>query len=537
MSRAPRVTIVGGGIAGLSAALRLAERGYPVKVYERSNRLGGNLGSRTAGEAQLDVYPHMYLNWYHNFWTLLADATGEEERAGFTPCSTIWQLRRGEFPRVRGLTDAYSPWNLRHVLGNIVSGVGPPADMLVFGYASVDLLAERLQPTVAIDELSVSAFLRSRPYMTDRAAAAYDGFITMVWSLPSYLTSAPDYQAFLGHCLAEPTPAFWLARGSAQETVIGPLRDALVRAGAELVTGVQAEGVSCLPGRAQRLTLRRVRFDKRTGEFVGEGSAWSKPVEELVLAVTAPELSRLVRSGKPGQRIVDLMPQASELSRLESLPIPILYVHFKRRLAAVPAEPVGLLESPLALAFTDVSQTWEGMGDSTVLALSCSDPHGLPRTGREDDAMAMLRELASYLGFDAGEGWGDAEAIDWEHTRYDANADAQLFVNTIGTDPWRPAVRSAELANVCFAGDFCRNRVGLTTIESAATAGVAAAAEIVAAHRIGEPVEVREPRALPAALYLWLRMGWAPYAAGAKTWSTGVDAVRDLRGRARALLG
>jgi len=83
---------------------------------------------------------------------------------------------------------------------------------IVFGYASVDLLAERLQPTVAIDELSVSAFLRSRPYMTDRAAAAYDGFITMVWSLPSYLTSAPDYQAFLGHCLAEPTPAFWLAR-------------------------------------------------------------------------------------------------------------------------------------------------------------------------------------------------------------------------------------------------------------------------------------------------------------------------------------
>src|SRR5436190_11431896 len=316
MTRAPRVTIVGGGIAGLSAALRLAERGYPVKLYERSDRLGGNVGSRPAGDTQLDIYPHMYLNWYHNFWTLLADATGEPERAGFTPCSTIWQLRRGDFPRVRGLKDAYSPWNLRHVLGNIVSGVGPPADMLVFGYASVDLLAERLQPTVAVDELSVSAFLRSRPYMTDRAAAAYDSFITMVWSLPSYLTSAPDYQEFLGHCLAEPTPAFWLARGSAQDTVIGPLWEALVRAGAEIVTGVRAEGVSCLPGRAQRLSLRRVRFDERTGEFSGEGEEWSEDVEELVLAVTAPELSRLVRSGEPGHRIVELMPQASELSRL-----------------------------------------------------------------------------------------------------------------------------------------------------------------------------------------------------------------------------
>ena len=199
------------------------------------------------------------------------------------------------------------------------------------------------------------------------------------------------------------------------------------------------------------------------------------------------------------------MPQASELSRLQSLPIPILYVHFKQRLAGVPWEPVGLFESPLALAFTDVSQTWKGMGDSTVLALSASDPHGLPGTGWEDDAMAMLGELASYLRFDAGDGWGDADAIDWERTRYDANADAQLFVNTVGTDPWRPAVRSAELANVCFAGDFCRNTVGLTTIESAVSAGVAAAAEIVAGHGIGEPVKVREPRTLPLGLYVWLR--------------------------------
>ena len=531
MSAAPRVTIVGAGIAGLSAALRLAERGYPVKLYERSARLGGNLGSRPAAGAQLDVYPHMYLNWYRNFWGLLADATGDPERAGFTPCSTIWQLRRGDYPRFRGLQDAYSPWNIWHVFRNIYSGVGPPADMLVFGYASVDLLAERLQSTVALDELSVSAFLRSRPYMTDRAAAAYDGFITMVWSLPSYLTSAVDYRAFLGHCLADPTPAFWLAQGPAQETVIRPLRDAAARAGAEIVTGVEAIGVSCLPGRAQRLTLRRTRFDERAGAFVGEGEEWTEELDELVLAVTAPELSRLVRSGEPGGRIVELMPQASELSRLQSLPIPILYVYLKERLEKLPSEPVGLFGSPLALAFTDVSQNWKGMGDATVLALSCSDPHGLPRTGWEDDAMTMLRELAAYLGFDPGERWGASAAIDWEHTRYDPNTDAQLFVNEIGTDTWRPAVRSDELANVCFAGDFCRNKVGLTTIESAASAGVQAAAEIVERHRIGAPVAVMQPPSLPSSMYVWLRLGWAPYAASAAGWSRGRDAARSLAAR------
>jgi hypothetical protein len=531
MSRPPRVTVVGGGIAGLSAALRLAERGYPVKVYERNRRLGGNLGSRAAAGAQLDVYPHMYLNWYHNLWALLADATGDPPRTGFTPCSTVWQLRAGEYPCFRALSDAYSIWNPRDVLANIVSGVAPAADMLVYGYANIDLLAERLHRTTAVEELSVSAFLRSRPYMTERAAIAYDSFITMVWSLPSYLTSAADYQTYLGHCLADPTPAFWLPRGSAQERVIGPVRKALKRAGGEIVTGVQATAVACRAGRAERLMLQHARFDDGAGGFVGEGDEWSEKVDELVLAVTAPELSRLVRAGKPGERIVEFMPQASELSRLEALPIPILHVYFKRRVAGVPAEPVGLSGSQLALAFTDISQTWTGMGEKTVLALSCSDPHGLPGTGWEDDAMTMLRELADYLGFDLGTRWGAPGPIDWERTRYDANADAQLFVNEIGTDSWRPEVHAEELANVCFAGDFCRNRIGMTTIESAVTAGVQAAREIVARRRIGAAVEVREPRTLPPALYAWLRLLWAPNVTVAKTWSSGSDSARSLANR------
>ncbi|MGR8918861.1 MAG: FAD-dependent oxidoreductase [Gammaproteobacteria bacterium] len=40
-----RVAIVGGGIAGLTAALRLSERGYKVTLFERSQELGGMLGA------------------------------------------------------------------------------------------------------------------------------------------------------------------------------------------------------------------------------------------------------------------------------------------------------------------------------------------------------------------------------------------------------------------------------------------------------------------------------------------------------------
>ncbi|MGQ4420818.1 FAD-dependent oxidoreductase, partial [Streptomyces sp. SAS_269] len=42
-STAPRVAVVGGGIAGLTAATALAERGVRVTVYERDAQLGGRL--------------------------------------------------------------------------------------------------------------------------------------------------------------------------------------------------------------------------------------------------------------------------------------------------------------------------------------------------------------------------------------------------------------------------------------------------------------------------------------------------------------
>ena len=530
MSAAPRVTVAGGGIAGLSAAFRLAERGYAVKVVEANDRLGGNLGSRTgAGGTPVDVYPHMYLNWYRNFWRLLADASGGPRGDSFSPFSTVWQLRRGEFPNFVGVADAYAPWHPTHVLRNLHSGVAPPTDMFVFGYASIDLLAERMHTTVELEQMSVSAFLEARPYMTDEAAEAYNNFITAVWAIPSYLTSAADYREYLDYCLADPTPAFWLPRGSASEKVIGPLVAALEAAGAEVVTGTRVVSVSCNGRRVRRIAVEHGTIDADSGEWRATGEPESEDVDELVLAVPVAELSRLVRTGDEGGRIVELAPQTSELSRLSAQPIPIVHLCFARKLRHIPPEPVGLPGSGLALAFTDVSQTWDDdFGDRTVLAVSASDPHGLPRTGPRDDAMAIVRELAEYLDFDPGSAWGDSADIDWDRSRYDSNADAKLFVNEIGTDAWRPAVSGEGIANLYFAGDFCRNRVGMTTIESAVTTGLEAAAAIVDRRGLGEPVEIATPRALPGPLYVWLRYVYGPYAMYAKAWSEGAGVARGI---------
>ena len=68
----------------------------------------------------------------------------------------------------------------------------------------------------------------------------------------------------------------------------------------------------------------------------------------------------------------------------------------------------------------------------------------------------------------------------------------------------------------------------MATIESAVTGGLEAAQAIVA-RRGGPAVEISEPRALPSALWLWLRLACMPYAAGASVWSRVATLLRRQR--------
>lgn len=531
MTERPHVTIAGAGIAGLSAALRLAERDYRVTIYEQKTRLGGNLGSREGADGvHLDVYPHMYLSWYRNFWQLFSDVGGEQATQ-FLPLSTVKQLSQDEFPHFRSLTNMYSVW---HMIPNLFAGIGPPADMFVFGYGALDLLAERLNPTVRLQDMSVSGFLNGRPYMTGRAAAAFDSFITRVWAVPGYMASADDFRDYLRYSLADPTPAFWLPRGSALRQVIAPIRARLEELGVTIVPGVQAVGVVCEQGRVTEIVLQDSEQDEKTCEWKGiESTQRTEPVDELILAVPAMTLSQLIRKdGGAGDRsIVKAAPQIAGIARLRSQQIPILHLYFNRRLPEIPLEPVGLFGSELCLAFTDISRVWEdqpGFGDRTVLAVSSSDPSGLPNITNHDDGHVMLTELARYLPFDPGGKWKESPDIDWVRTRYETNADSLLFINEAGTDEWRPCVWNDHIPNLTFAGDFCHSHIGMTTVESAVTTGVQSAQSVVERRGVGRPVEVLTPPTNPLVDLgsVWSRYALAPYLWSAVAWSRGSDAVR-----------
>jgi hypothetical protein len=316
--------------------------------------------------------------------------------------------------------------------------------------------------------------------------------------------------------------------------VIAPLVGAVESKGVEIVRSVQLTSVSCASGRVGEIGLQKVPRKSKASRWVGRGPTWSEEVDELILAVPAEALSRLVRAGKPGYPIVEGVPALAQVSRLWSQPIPILHLYFTRKLADVPPEPVGLFDSSLAVAFTDISATWKDVADfagRTVLAVSASDPYGLPGTSGEEDAHAMLVELAEYLDFDPGSSWGVSSDVDWQRTRFESNADQQLFVNETGTDVWRPGAACEGIANLSLAGDFCANRIGMTTIESAVTTGLEAT-RVIVERRGGAPVEIAQPAAHTSARAVWFRNLWAPYAAAAKAWSWSGDRLGRVCPRA-----
>jgi uncharacterized protein with NAD-binding domain and iron-sulfur cluster len=132
------VAIVGGGIAGLTAALRLAQSGCKVTVYEKNSLVGGNLGGDRDPQGNYhDVYPHMFGEWYDNFWQLVGELGLSRER-DFEQRPTFALLKAGEFPNLKLLTNNGS---LASALVNMTSGIIPAADMFLAAYSVIDILS------------------------------------------------------------------------------------------------------------------------------------------------------------------------------------------------------------------------------------------------------------------------------------------------------------------------------------------------------------------------------------------------------------
>ncbi len=536
-------TIIGGGIAGLTAALRLVERGFSVTIFEKGPLMGGNLSAVQRNEVYYDVYPHMFAEWFHNFWNLAKDV-GLYREQNFERRSECAFLRQNDFPHYRICADIGA---FNTGLKNLSSGVLTLPEMFLANYTILDALARSDMDGDFLENQTVHDFIVNRPYATPSVTQFFDEAIKNIWSIDSYLSSAHAYQRFAKYHFRDPSPMCWVLKGDAYKSLIKPLCDKLEGLKCSIRNNTEVTGVTVRGGR-----IAEISYSGKDQK--GNPEEDKVMVDNLIIAVTPASLGELVfakASNESGAKtIVSVLPQLANVRRLGSDPLPVLYVSFRRTLRNMPPYYVALMESKYSLTFVQIKELSERQG-RTVMAIAASDfdalpvrlrrelarainlkgvMQGLSRENQEElkqAAIPILNEFRRYVPINLD------DDVDWDNTFFQPNLDQQLFINQVGSQQWCTEVCYPEIPNLYFAGHTCANPITIATVESSVYSGLQAARAVVEQYRGSaklDPVPIIEPKAYPTPLLFAWKILLSPYAALAKLWVEANTVCKDVTG-------
>jgi len=525
-----KVAVIGGGIAGITTAIKLHQQGYQVTLFEKAERLGGNLSSDSPdnnGDPR-DVYPHIFGDWYNEFWYLFEHDLGLKREDHFAPRANIRLVelpmpleKRKGFGDVN-FTSQATPTSLANLVNNCQGEVVSARDMFLFGYSYVDLVSMPIESrrSKVLNDLDVTGYLYSRPYMNDAVAGLHDDLLKVIWSTPSDQTAAKAYQKLLRHTLTFPneTPFAWLLKG--------PLQDKLMRRVKEKLGGALGSSLK-LSTQVVGLELdKRDKFAKVSWKGPGPEGPNSEGVEEFryVVIATPPEAAAELVIQSTGANLAERHPTLARLREVATGRIPVVYVRLtedfrkkhKHDLDALPTELIGFKRrgSPSSqdprdgstsgnydISMLNLCGLWEDefldpnhKGEPVILlaashadAIEAPGPKEPNYNGGRSQGFAMLARLQEYFPFiNIGKHWDDKSAgvdIDWDRTYVVDNQNHQLFLNSVGSNQWRPnatlrfykRTSKKPCRNVFFAGDYCMTPVDMATVEAAVQSGVLAA--------------------------------------------------------------
>ena len=559
-----RVAIVGAGIAGLTAALRLLERGYQVTVYDRKSYVGGKLGAHTHPPEDFGHKPyiggiayrpntyhehcyHMFLNWYHNFWRLAKDI-GLSRETHFKAQTSVKHLRQGDYPRMRAITN---PGSLDSNWDNLRSGVRSLPDMFLYAFSIFDLLTHRFSDGGMLSQYTVNGFMQSRPYATEGSTSVHETTLAKAFACPSYLTSARSYQAFAKYSFRLPKPALWVLKGDCERHFNRPLRTKLDSLGCQWRIGHSVLDVD-YDERAKKVRLES--YQSLNPEWPHpttsdhplfarqppQGGGWATPMVAAAPAAETAEYDYVILAVPPTtlrhyfQRNQEfakwfVTPCESTIQKLHTEPIASLDLYLKTTLPGLPADHVVLDDSTYGLTFIDNSQLWPDV-NGTYLNVVSSDFDALADLSEEMAMFCIVEELGKYL---------PVKYTDIEYWHIETNAGDQLFLNEVGSELWRPKAKT-NIPILFLAGDYCQTVIDVVTVEGAVVSGLAAATALqgqVAADRAGQlrpddpllrPVEIIVPESYPEWVVFALKTLLTPYAVAAKYWSWMEEQAQSL---------
>jgi hydroxysqualene dehydroxylase len=350
---AGRVAVIGGGLAGITAALRLADAGRPVLLLEAGAKLGGLTHSFQRGELHVDNGQHVFLRCCQAYLRLL-DRLGVREQVALQPRLDV-AVRAPDEERPARLSRTGLPAPL-HLGGSLLRyRMLAPADRL---RAVAGALAMRRLPGAdpALDSVNFGTWLDEHGQNSRTVAALWDVFTVATLNLPAAAAS-----------LAMAAKVF--QTGLLTDAAAGDI-------GWSLVPLQQLHGEPAV--RALEGAGGQIRTRSRVTELTQDGTGWTvldqagriERVEQVVLAVPPDQAERLLPAGS-------LNLPAGWAQRLGSSPIVNVHLVLDRRVLV--EDFVAAVRSPVQWIFDRTEQSGLSRQPShgQYLAISLSAADGL----------------------------------------------------------------------------------------------------------------------------------------------------------------
>ena len=477
----PQVVVVGGGIAGASAAVVLAERGFPVVVCEAAERLGGRLGAQRHtlpdGTVQwVDHGFHGFFRQYYNWRNVLrrispAAAPLLHPLGSYPVTSTRWPDE--EFDRlppspplsILALTLRSPSLRLRE-LARADQDVG----LSLLGFDATQTYAH-------LDQLSAEQLLSALRLPERARVMLFNVFAHSFFNDAASMSAAELVAMFHFYFLANPEGLGMDAPHADYETAIwGPLRRYLEQRGVQILTGTPVTAIDGDgPGRW------RVRTS------VGD----TLTAQEVVVATDAKAAARLfgaspqVTAGDQRLAAVAAQPRTGPPYAVARYWLDGDVRPERAQFTSI-ADP-GLLDSvTLYHRFEAGARSWHQRTGGAVIELhayACP-----PGADARDLGASMLAEL--------GRLWPETSRLRQVDQHCQVGDDAAGF--PVGGHATTPGVRTA-VPGLTLAGDWVATPFPSALMERAAATGIGAANAILAArgHRT-EPVWSVPPRGILA---------------------------------------
>lgn len=432
-----RVVVIGGGLAGVAAALRCADRGFEVALLEARTRLGGATYSFQRGDLAVDTGQHVFLRCYSTYADLLrrfgvADRAGVQSRfrvSVLSPQRRSSVLRRWHLPAPVHLAPA--------LLG--YRALALPQRLRAMRTA---MALRGLDPTDAgLDEISLGAWLRDR--------GESDGAVRALWGLLAVaaLNADPDEASMAlaarvfrtGMLESADAADIGVPQLSLGELHGRPAHRVLVESGVDVRTRTRARSVHRSP--------TGLNVFARDG---GGGSA----VEADAVVVAVPHQAA-------ASLLADLpLPDAERWSRLSAAPIVNVHVVYDRQVTDLAL--AAAIDSPVQWIFDRTRAAGAARGQYLVISLSAAHDYIDMRTG--ELRALFLPALAQLLPRAGG-----ARVLDFFATR----EPSATFRQEPGTAAIRPPARTG-IPGLVLAGAWTDTGWPDTT-EGAVRSGIRAA--------------------------------------------------------------